>query len=204
MTVITWHLPPDNECGAEARIAAVLGAGGIGVFPTETVYGIGGIATDPAVITRLFALKGRDPGKPFPVLVSSTAMLETLAAEISPAARSLIGRFWPGALTLVFWARPELPPGCRSGADTVAVRFSPHPLLRRIIARLGRPLIATSANLSGDPPPADFATVPETLKQRADIIIDGGPCAAGRPSTLLDVTVDPPRILRRGAVDILL
>jgi L-threonylcarbamoyladenylate synthase len=200
MTTITWPFPSSGEAAAMDHLAAVLGAGGIAVFPTETVYGIGGIATDATVISRLYAIKGRSPDKPFPVLISSMAMLETLAAEIPPAARILMDRFWPGALTLVFRARPRTPTGCQSAAGTIAVRWSPHPLLCRIISRLEAPLIATSANLSGAAPPVNLGDVSNVVQRQADILIDGGRCTAGKPSTLVDVTLTPPRILRRGAI----
>jgi L-threonylcarbamoyladenylate synthase len=179
--------------------ARALTLGGVIAFPTETFYGLGAAALDVTAVDRLLALKGRPAGKPVIVLVDSVAMAEAVAV-VSPAARALMERHWPGALTLVMPARPHLPAGITAGTATVGVRMSPHPVARGLVAALGAPVTAPSANPSGADAPR---TAPEVLRHfdgSIDLVLDGGGTPGGPPSTVLDVTVDPPRVLRPGAV----
>ena len=179
--------------------ARALARGGVIAFPTETFYGLGAAALDAAAVDRLLALKGRPAGKPVLVLVDSVAMAEAVA-EVSPAARALMERHWPGALTLVMPARARLPAGITAGTATVGVRMSPHAVACGLVTALGAPVTAPSANPTGAEAPV---TVPEVLRHfdgSIDLVLDGGPTPGGPPSTVLDVTVDPPRVLRAGAV----
>jgi L-threonylcarbamoyladenylate synthase len=179
--------------------ARALTLGGVIVFPTETFYGLGVAALDSAAVDRLLALKGRPAGKPVLVLVDSVAMAESVA-EVSPAARALMARHWPGALTLVMPARAHVPHGITAGTGTVGVRMSPHAVACGIVTALGAPVTAPSANPAGAHPPTIAADVLGHFESGIDLVIDGGPTPGGPPSTVLDVTVDPPRVLRAGAV----
>ncbi len=182
-----------------ARVAAVLRAGGLVAFPTETFYGLGAAADDPAAVRRVFTVKGRDEGKPLLVLVDSIAMAERVA-EVTARGRELMARHWPGALTLVLRARPGLPAEVTAGTGTIGVRLSPHPVARGLVSALGSPLTAPSANLADGPPPVTAAAVRAVFEGAVDLVLDGGPTAGGPPSTVVDVTSGAPRVLRQGAV----
>ena len=182
-----------------ARAAAVLRAGGLVAFPTETFYGIGAAAADSAAVRRVFSVKGRGEGKPLLVLVDSIAMAERVA-EVTARARELMARHWPGALTLVLRARDGLPPELTAGTGTIGVRLSPHPVARRLVGVLGSPLTAPSANVADGPPPTTAAAVLAVFDGAIDLVLDGGATAGGPPSTVVDVTTDASRVLRQGAV----
>jgi L-threonylcarbamoyladenylate synthase len=183
-----------------AEAAATLRGGGLVAFPTETFYGLGAAGLDARAVARLLAAKGRPEDKPILLLVDSVAMAERVAAEVGPAARALMTRHWPGALTLVLRARPEVPREVTAGTGTVGVRLSPHPVAVGLVRALGAPVTAPSANRSGEPPPVTAAAVLAGLAGRIELVLDGGAAPGGPPSTVLDVTVDPPRVLRQGAV----
>jgi L-threonylcarbamoyladenylate synthase len=183
-----------------ADAAAALRAGGLVAFPTETFYGLGAAALQAAAVRRIFEVKGRPDARPLLVLVDSLAMVASVAAEIPPRARELMDRHWPGALTLVLRARPHVPAEITAGSGTVGVRLSAHPLARALVTALGEPVTAPSANPSGGAAPTSAAEVLEHFRDRIELILDGGATAGGAPSTVLDVTVDPPRVVRAGAV----
>jgi len=178
----------------------VLRAGGVVAFPTETFYGLGAAALDAAAARRVVAVKGRPDGKPLLVLVDSAAMVEVVAREIPPRARELMARYWPGPLTLVLPARPEVPDEVTAGSGTVGVRLSPHPVARGLVRALGAPVTAPSANRSGQPAPTTAAAVFADFRDRIELVLDGGVTTGGEPSTVLDATVDPPRVIRAGAL----
>jgi L-threonylcarbamoyladenylate synthase len=182
------------------QAAAVLRAGGLVAFPTETFYGLGAAALDPGAVRRVFEIKGRPDGKPVLVLVDSVAMLDAVALEVPPRARTLMAAHWPGALTLVFRARSEVPAEVTAGTGTVGVRLSAHAVARALVTALGQPITAPSANPSGSTPPTTGAAVLAHFGGRLDLLLDGGATTGGEPSTVLDVTVDPPRVVRAGAV----
>jgi L-threonylcarbamoyladenylate synthase len=184
-----------------ADAAAVLEAGGVVAFPTETFYGLGVAALDPAAVRHLFALKGRPESQPILVLVDEPARIERFAVLTTPA-RELIVRHWPGALTLVLPARQELPTELTAGTATIGVRQPGHAVARALAAALGGPVTAPSANLTGEAPPTTAAEVLRVFDGRIDLVLDGGRTPGGLPSTVLDLTVDPPRVLRAGAVRI--
>jgi L-threonylcarbamoyladenylate synthase len=169
-------------------------------FPTETFYGLGAAPLQPAAVRRVFDVKGRPDGKPLLVLVDGVAMAETLALDVPAGARALMARHWPGALTLVLRARPHVPVEVTAGSGTVGVRLSAHPVARALVQALGAPVTAPSANPSGLAAPTTAAEVRAHFGDRLDLVLDGGPTAGGEPSTVLDVTVEPPRVLRAGAV----
>jgi L-threonylcarbamoyladenylate synthase len=176
----------------------VLNAGGLVAFPTDTVYGVGAHALNAGAVARLFTAKDRPRHMAIPVLLAAAADLPRVARAISPIARRLAEVFWPGPLTLVLLKKPDLPAALTAGGDTVAVRVPDHAATQNLIAALGAPLAATSANRSGAPSPVTAREVVAQLGGRIDLILDGGPCPGGVPSTLLDLTTDPPRVLRPG------
>jgi len=177
---------------------AALARGEVIGFPTETFYGLGVDALDPAALERLRACKGRGAEKAISVLVTE-ALLETVVAEVSPAARALMAAHWPGPLTLALPARPGLPEGLVM-EGCVAVRWSPHPIAQALVAGLGRPITATSANPAGAPPPSTAAGVAAYFPDC--LVVDGGQTPGGLPSTLVRVRGDAVEVLRAGAVAI--
>ncbi len=192
-------LPADSQ-DAITQAAEILIAGGLVVFPTDTVYGVGSHALDAAAVERLYAAKERPRNMAIPVLLASPADLPLAVRHVSPVARRLAEAFWPGALTLVLPRQPMLPAVLTAGGDSVAVRVPDHLVACALIAALGAPLAATSANLSGRPSPVTAQEAAAQLGGRVALVLDGGPCPGGVPSTVLDLTCAPPRILRSGPV----
>jgi L-threonylcarbamoyladenylate synthase len=185
---------------AALRTAAdTLRAGGVVALPTETFYGLAVAALDAGSVRRIFDLKGRPDSKPLLVLVDSVAMTE-MVAHVTPSARDLMMRYWPGALTLVMPARATVPSVVTAGTGTLGVRLSSHPVARGLVELLGEPVTAPSANPNGLAPPTTAAGVLDHFPEGVDLILDGGPTRGGEPSTVLDLTVDPPRVVRQGAV----
>jgi L-threonylcarbamoyladenylate synthase len=182
-----------------ADAAAVLAAGGIVAFPTETFYGLAVRALDAALVRRLFALKGRPESRPILVLVGDPAHVDRFATVTAPA-RPLIARHWPGPLTLVLPAHPSVPVELTAGTGTIGVRYSSHPVARALAAAAGEPITAPSANLSGQAPATTAAQVMEVFAGRIELILDGGTTPGGPPSTVVDVTAEPVRVIREGAV----
>ena len=198
----TRLLAVDADAPAPAAIgeaARVLALGGVVAFPTETFYGLGVAALDAAAVRRLFALKGRPESRPILVLVDDPERVDALA-EVSGAARALMTRHWPGALTLVLPARAGVPVELTAGTGTIGVRQPAHAVARALVTALDAPVTAPSANLTGAPPPTTAREVMRAFEDRIDLVLDAGATAGGLPSTVLDVTVHPPRVLREGAV----
>ena len=191
--------PARPEPTALQRAAQLLRTARLVAFPTETFYGLGAAALDPRAVRALFALKGRPESKPVLVLVDSVAMAETLAVVTKPA-RDLMARHWPGALTLVLPAREVVPAEVTAGTGTIGVRLSAHRVARGLVQALGAPVTAPSANPSGAAPPTSAGAVLDYFGDALDLVLDGGPTAGGPASTVLDVTFEPPRLIREGAV----
>ncbi len=179
--------------------AAILQSGGICAFPTETVYGLGANAFNEAAVAKIFKAKGRPQDNPLIVHVSEKEQLADICV-LSPLAEKLIARFWGGPLTLILPKTDKVPAAVTAGLSTVAVRMPSHPIANALIRLAGIPIAAPSANLSGKPSPTRAAHVIEDMEGRADCIIAGGDCLWGVESTVLDLTVSPPAILRPGAV----
>jgi L-threonylcarbamoyladenylate synthase len=171
-------------------------------FPTETFYGLGAAALDAVAVRRVFEVKGRPESRPILVLVDSAAMAERLAATMSVAARGLMARHWPGALTLVVPAATKVPRELTAGTATLGVRLSSHRIATGLVTALGAPVTAPSANVSDGAPPTTAADVLAFFDGKIALVLDGGRTAGGPPSTVLDVTVDPPRVIRAGAVKV--
>lgn len=186
---------------AIARAAAVLLRGGLVAFPTETVYGLGALADDAACVARIFAAKGRPAYNPLIAHVTDAAMARALVRAWPPAAARLAAAHWPGPLTLVVARDPaRIPDVVSAGRPTVAVRAPAHPVARALLAAVGRPVAAPSANRFQQLSPTTAAHVLKGLAGRVDLVLDGGPCPYGIESTVVDVTVDPPVLLRPGAL----
>jgi L-threonylcarbamoyladenylate synthase len=177
----------------------VLRRSGLVCYPTDTVYGIGTAAGDDAAVRRLFAAKGRSPDKALPLLLADPPDAVRVA-DVTPLATALARRFWPGALTIVMRKAPSYRSLALSGADTAALRVPDHDLVRAIVRALGEPLTGTSANRAGAPPPLSAAEAALQMGKMVDLIIDGGRCAAGAESTVVDITQDVPEVLREGPV----
>jgi L-threonylcarbamoyladenylate synthase len=182
------------------RAIEVLRQGGIIAFPTDTVYGIGAHAYMADAVERLYAAKLRPPDRAIPLLIPSVRALPQVTRSIPDEAYELAFRFWPGALTLVLYRAETVPDAVTAGGDTVAVRVPDHPVAHALLLALDVPLAATSANLSGRIPPLTAQGVLAQLEGRIDLIIDGGACPGGVPSTVLDLTARPPRIVRLGGI----
>ena len=195
----TELLPVNDE--SLSRAGELIRAGGLVAFPTETVYGLGANALDADAVRRIFEAKGRPGDNPLIVHISRVDQLSPLITGApSPAARALMDACWPGPMTLIFPKSPAVPAEVTAGLDTVAVRFPVHPAARSLIEAARRPIAAPSANRSGRPSPTTAAHVLEDMDGRVPLILDGGACAVGLESTVIDVTGDTPRILRPGGV----
>ncbi len=176
-----------------ARAAERLRAGAVIAFPTDTLYGVGARAADPAAVARLYEVKRRPSEQPMAWLVTDRAQVERFAV-VSLAAAGLMERFWPGPLTLVLLTR--IP----TDGSTIAVRAPDHDVALALLTALGEPIASSSANPAGQPPPVDADQVIAGLGDELDLVLDGGPCRIGQPSTILDLTGATPRILRQGAI----
>jgi L-threonylcarbamoyladenylate synthase len=187
------------DAAAITKAAEVIRAGGLVAFPTETVYGLGADGLSEAAVRRIFEAKGRPESKGLILHLCEPAQAREVA-EVSPEAERLMAAFWPGPLTLVLPALPVVPAVTTGGGNTVAVRMPDHPVALALIRAAGRPIAAPSANPSGAPPPRTATEVLAGLDGRFDLLLDAGSTPLGTPSTLLDLTQQPPRILRQGAV----
>jgi len=194
---------PERPGGAAiAEAAAVLRAGGLVAFPTETVYGLGANARCETAIAGVFAAKGRPADNPLIVHTADAAAAQDLAERWPEAARRAAAAFWPGPLTVVVPARPGLPRSVTAGLPTVALRVPDHPVAHALLAAAGVPVAAPSANRSGRPSPTRAEHVWDDLRDRVDLIVDGGPVGIGVESTVLDVSADRPVLLRPGGVSL--
>lgn len=175
--------------------------GGVIAFPTETFYGLGVDPLNVQAVQRLYALKGRSPQtSPILVLIRSRHELLALVSEITPAAERLMQACWPGPLTLVFRAAVAVPLVLTAGTGTIGVRYSAHPVVEQVLEVTGGPLTGTSANRTGQPPATTAAEVEHAFGAVVDLIVNGGPTPGGLPSTVVDTTVSPPRLIREGCV----
>ncbi|MGQ9557637.1 MAG: L-threonylcarbamoyladenylate synthase [Desulfurispora sp.] len=182
------------------RAGELLRRGGLVAFPTETVYGLGASALHEQAVRRIFQAKGRPADNPLIIHIADPDEMAELAVDPAGTGRLLARAFWPGPLTLVLPGRGRVARAATAGLDSVAVRLPAHPVARELIRAAGVPVAAPSANLSGRPSPTTAAHVWEDLAGRVDMILDGGPAGQGVESTVLDLTVTPPLILRPGGV----
>jgi L-threonylcarbamoyladenylate synthase len=186
----------------EARIreaAAALRSGALVAYPTETFYGLGVLATDAAAVARLARAKGRPDGKPLPLLAADVAAVETVAV-LDGAAHRVAARLWPGPLTLVLPARPGLPEAVTAGSGTVGIRVPGSPVARALAREAGGPIVSTSANPSGGPPPRLPGELDPALRARLDLVLDGGETPGGLASTVVEVGGGTIRLVRAGPI----
>ena len=194
--------PTTPEPAVIAEAAAVLGRGGLVAFPTETVYGLGARGLHESDVGLIFSAKGRPKGHPLILHVDGDAMARTLAATWPERASLLAEAFWPGPLTLVVARAAHVPDVVSGGLATVGVRAPQHPVALALIRAVGEPLAAPSANAHTHVSPTTAAHVVRSLGERVELVLDAGPCAHGIESTVVDVTSDPPRVLRAGATSL--
>ncbi|NUR91682.1 MAG: threonylcarbamoyl-AMP synthase [Nonomuraea sp.] len=180
--------------------AGVLRAGGLVALPTETVYGLGANAEDPAAVARIFQVKGRPPTHPLIVHLGDAEQLSSWVREVPDTARLLAERFWPGPLTLVLRRGPRVPLEATGGLETVAVRVPGHPVALALLSAFGGGVAAPSANRFGSVSPTTADHVRAELGDAVDFVLDGGPCQVGVESTIVDATGEIPAVLRPGGV----
>jgi len=204
MPVLPFRTDDHIARALPATVAHLAGSRVLG-HPTETIYGLG-CALTAAALERLSDLKARDDAKPFITLVAGIGMLATLGTTLGGAAATLAGRFWPGPLTLVLRSTRVLPAGLARADGAVAVRWTSHAGLQRLITALGAPMTSTSANRPGLPPAATAAEIvshwPAQSRSGLLLVLDGGPGGARPPSTIVDCTDGVPRVTREGAVSV--
>ncbi|MCF0151177.1 MAG: threonylcarbamoyl-AMP synthase [Firmicutes bacterium] len=182
------------------KAAELIKEGGLVAFPTETVYGLGGNALDPAAARKIYEAKGRPSDNPLIVHISDIGQIEALAEEFPPMARALAEALWPGPMTLVLKKKAVVPDETTGGLATVAIRMPASKAALKLITKSGCPIAAPSANLSGHPSPTRWQHVKEDLNGRIDAVIMGEPCMGGIESTVIDMTEDLPQILRPGLI----
>ena len=178
----------------------VLKRGGVIAYPTETVYGLGADIYDEEAVRRIFQIKRREIGKPFPVIIKSIAVAKTLCTEISELAFSSIRRFWPGPLTLILKAADQVPDYLIGKDKKIGLRIPDHPITKTLLVSYLNPLISTSANISGGKAATRAQEIDPGLADEVDLIIDAGECEMQSPSTVIDVTNEKPKLLRAGAI----
>ncbi len=198
MSIWAWREEDAEALGAESR--RLLAGGGILAVPTETFYALAANPYHPGALQRLYALKGRPVAKPVLLLVAIPGMVLQVARKVPETAVRLMARFWPGPLTLILPARRDLPALVTGGTGTVGVRQPRQPLTCRLLAALDLPVTGTSANRAGQEPLTRAEELAREFGNEIDLILDGGPCPGGLPSTIVDVSVTPPRLVRPGAV----
>ena len=197
--MITRILPPTDAAIAEA--AALIRAGELVAFPTETVYGLGADGLNREAVAKIFQAKGRPGDNPLILHISALDQIAPLiACELSPVAKKMADAFWPGPLTMIFPKSARVPENVSAGLSTVAIRFPAHPDAQRLIAAAETPIAAPSANRSGKPSPTTANHVFEDMDGRIPLILDGRECLVGVESTVVDMTGSVPHILRPGGI----
>lgn len=182
------------------RAVEIICSGGVIAFPTESFYGLAVNAIDEGAIERLLDIKKRRGDHPILILIPSKDVLDQYVAHLSETAQRLIEQFWPGGLTLIFEAGPNISPLLTAGTGKIGIRLSSHPIATELAKGVGMPITGTSANISGQPACLNAREVFDSLGKEVDLILDGGVTKGGKGSTILDVTVAPPRVLREGIV----
>jgi len=192
-TKLIWVDPRDPDVDAVTLCAGIIKKGGLVAFPTETVYGLAADARCADAVQTLYKIKDRPLSKPFTLHIAESAAIEAWGCSITPQARRLIESFWPGPLTLILRSR---------AGEKVGFRMPDHKVALLLIEKCGGAVVAPSANVSGKTPPTNAKMVMETFQGKIDAVLDAGPTHIGRESTVVDVTVTPPRVLREGVLSI--
>ncbi|MBN2464125.1 threonylcarbamoyl-AMP synthase [candidate division WOR-3 bacterium] len=194
--------PPSYSPESIRQAARVLRDGGVAVFPTETVYGIGADIRCEEAVRRVYALKDRELLQPLMAHCASPVQMLEYVADVPQWVQPLMSRFWPGPLALIFRSTDRIPSVATGGGRTIGIRMVGHAVARDLLEELGAPIAGTSANLHGQPATSRFAGISPALLERVDVALDSGLCGKEAPSTVLDVTARPPRIVRVGAVSV--
>jgi len=189
-----------EEPRALEQAIAVLQRGGVVSYPTDTVYGIGASLHYPGTLSRIYEIKGRKSEAPLPVLLASSGDLAKVSTGVDPLLLALASRFWPGSLTVAVPARPSLPPQVIAADGTVGVRVPAHSVALTLAQRVGGAIATTSANISGQPPATRAGEIGQTLRNRIDLILDGGISRNGKASTVIRLEGDTIHIIREGAI----
>jgi len=192
-----------NRNSSERLITESLKAlkrGGIIVYPTESLYALGVMANDEAALKKLYALKKRPLEKALPLIVGNKNILKSIVKSIPPQAEKLMKKFWPGALTMVFYAKDNLPEILTGKKNKIAVRIPGNSFALELARAADFPITATSANPSGKLPAQSAEEVINYFGEKIDLVVDHGKTPGGKPSTIIDVTVSPPRVLREGRI----
>jgi L-threonylcarbamoyladenylate synthase len=195
-------IDPAHPERAFSRCKEVISSGGVIAYPTDTFYGLGADPRNNAAVKKLFLIKGRRADQPILLLIPDQAVVKEWAEEVTPMAVQLMKRFWPGPLTLVFKAKKDVLPELTAGTGAIGLRVPGNALTRRLLAYLGAALTGTSANLSGERGIETAEEAREAFGDRVDLVLDGGRTAGGKPSTVVDVSTDLPRVIREGAATV--
>jgi len=189
---------PDKQVIGKA--ASCIKDGGLVVFPTHTFYGLGAMALDADAVERVYRAKKRSQQKPLLILISSVADLPALVQSVPDPANPLIKAFWPGSVTLVFRAKESLPANLTGNTGKIGIRLAGHPVASALVQRVGSPVTGTSANISGNKGAVSVDGLDKDMLQHVDLVLDAGRLPGGKGSTLVDVTLDPPVVLREGTI----
>ncbi len=196
----TIKIDPTSPQHAFSRCRDVIFRGGVIAYPTDTFYALGADPKNPAAVKKLYEIKGRQVDQPILLLIGKVDDVKEWAAEISPASEDLMKKYWPGPLTIVFKARAGVLRELTAGTGTIGLRVPGNELTCSLLNFLDIALTGTSANASGRPSPQTAEETAASVGYLVDLILDGGRTAGGRPSTVVDVTTDRPKVLRKGAV----
>jgi L-threonylcarbamoyladenylate synthase len=199
MPDLTMENMPESLWRQVEQAADILRGGGVVAYPTDTVYGLGADAYHDGAVRKIYAVKQRPAGLPLPILLADADQLHRISMS-NPLAQRLMRRFWPGGLTIIMYKSEDFKSLVLAGGVKIGVRVPAHPVPRALSRLLGRPLVGTSANLHDAPVTLTAAEVQDQLGGSIDFIIDAGPCPGGIESTIIDVTLTPPRILRQGII----
>ena len=193
-------MDPKNLGDTIYQAAQIILDDGVVVFPTRAFYGLGANPFSLRAIEAVYRIKQRSPIKPILILIADLTELSSLVRTVSDAAIDLIERYWPGEVTLVFEAAKIVPDRLTGGTGKIGIRLVGHSVARKLVTAVGRPITGTSANISGRPPCSTVNALDPEIIHKVDFVLDSGPLAGGRGSTVIDVTVDPPKVLREGVV----
>lgn len=195
------HIDPViPDVGIIQQAEGIIRSGGVVIYPTSSLYGLGVDATNPDAVGRVFSIKKRMETKPVSILINRREDLLHYVDDVPEAAREIMDQLWPGKITLVFHASGNLPESLTANTGKIGVRLPLHPVAKLFVEAVGTPLTATSVNISGEPACGSIEEVPESIIRSADMVLDAGRLLGGFGSTVVDVTVSPPRVLREGAV----
>lgn len=196
-----FKIDPHSPDDAILKHAAdIIKQSGLIIYPTETFYGLGVHFSDEGALQRLFAVKGREPGKPVLLLIQNSDTLNELASSVELSVSALVQKFWPGPLTLLLTASNRLSSYLTGDGGKIGCRVSSNPVARRLLHLTGEPITSTSANLAGGKSPVCIAEIPELLLDAVDIVLDAGTTPGGLPSTIIDVSRKPFIVVREGAL----